>query len=101
MDQKVELLSVIMSEAEIRQLPSLVEARLDHLIAHGGVSPKFCRAVVWMGKMDPEQCSKSFKHLAADKLRRRFRHKDVEVIDITVTNRNVSFFRGEIKAMLT
>lgn len=100
MDQKVELLSVIMSEAEIRRFPSLVEARLDHLVAHG-VSPTFCHAVVWMGKIDPEQCSRCFKHLAADELRRRFAHRNVQVIDNTVTNRNASFFRGEIRAMLS
>ena len=90
-----------MSEAEIRQCPSLVEARLDHLIAHGGVSPTFCRAVVWMGKIDPDQCSKCFKQLAADELRKRFAHRKVLVLDNTVTNRNVSFFRCEIKAMLS
>lgn len=100
MDQKVELLSVIMSEKEVKQFASLVEARLDHLLVHSA-PPKFCRAVVWMCKIDPEQCSKGFKQLAADELRSRFRHMDVKVIDFTVTNRNVSFFRGEIRAMLS
>ena len=92
------MLSILLSQKEVDEIPELTDARAEHFLA-AATRPLFHKVVLRIPKKEPTvEFGDELKRLSLRKLRRRF-GMNVVVVSLNVQRRHAFFFRVDVHTM--